>query len=147
MEANQVAMIQQLLSQNRRFRKITQRLSSEVAKRHNVTYTQVLTLEILRHHPNTDLNQLAEQLHLSKSSVSGIVERLITGGLVAKAKQDQDQRKLAIQLTKKGQALDAAIHTEFYAQLAPVLQVPSSELASYFQTQQRIIEKFEEECQ
>ncbi|MFD1671926.1 MarR family winged helix-turn-helix transcriptional regulator [Agrilactobacillus yilanensis] len=137
-------LIQKTLSQNRRFRKITQKIAGQVALEHGITYTQFLALQTLNHQPNIDLNQLAQALHLSKSSTSGIVERLLHNALLAKTKQAADQRKVALCLTEKGQAITQAVHTNFYDCLAPITTLSTSELQQFINLQEKIIQNFEE---
>lgn len=144
MEAEDKAFIQKTLSQSRRFRKITQNLASQVADKYHITYTQMLTLEILNNHPDMDLKELADNLHLAKSSVSGIVERLLTTALIAKHKQLADQRKLVIYLTPTGQTLATRIHDEFYACLAPILNLSKTELQQFSHLNEKIIHNLEE---
>lgn len=144
MEAEATELIQKTLSQNRQFRKIAQKMASEVATQYGITYTQMLTLEILNNEPDMDLNQLAQRLHLSKSSVSGIVERLIQSQLVVKAKQAKDQRKLAIHLTATGRHLANILHEKFYECLAPILKLSYQDLHLFIHLHEKIIQSFEE---
>lgn len=144
MDPKDKVYIQKTLSQSRRFRKVTQNLASQVADKYDITYTQMLTLEILNNHPEMDLKELAHNLHLSKSSVSGIVERLLATALVSKHKQLADQRKLVIYLTSEGQALAIQIHDEFYDCLAPILELSKTERQQFMELNEKIIDNLEE---
>lgn len=145
MDTEDIALTKKALSQNRRFRKVTQQLSNEVAQKYQITYTQLLTIGILKNEPGLDLNQLAARLHLSKSSVSGIVERLLHNGVIVKTKQIQDQRRLAIELTAQGKALQQATHQAFYDRLAPIVAASRAQMEAYVELQAKIIHYFEEE--
>ncbi|MCD2255713.1 MarR family winged helix-turn-helix transcriptional regulator [Agrilactobacillus fermenti] len=143
MTQKQIELLQKVLSQNRQLRRVTRQLSAQVANKRQVTYTQLLTLEILKTHPGLNLNELAAQLHLSKSSVSGIVDRLLKNKLIYKQKKIADQRQLTLHLTQTGSKLAISAYAEFYEQLTALLDLDTEELEQYLTIQLKIIKKLE----
>ncbi len=50
------------------------------------------------------MTALSRALMVSNGNVTGIVERLVTDGLVARGTQDEDRRAIRVRLTQKGRA-------------------------------------------
>lgn len=68
-------------------------------------------------HPN--FSELAQDLGLSKPSVTAIVEKFITQGYVERVKSDQDRRTSHIHLTERGSDL-LKTHVEAHSRIADI---------------------------
>lgn len=87
---------------------------------HNFTVPQLTVLRELYHHPEITLTELSARVGLSKSTVSGIVDRLVSHGAVKKVKVSEDLRIVRISLTEEVSAVEEkldAIRKNYLAEL------------------------------
>jgi DNA-binding MarR family transcriptional regulator len=75
----------------------------------------------IKRHDGASLSQMAEHLGATVSSASKIVEALVERGLIARATDADDRRKLALALTDEGEALMASAHLRLLTVLAEKL--------------------------
>ena len=69
-----------------------------------VTMAQLKVMMLLGAKPETHMSELATDLHLSLSTVSGLVEKLVEHGLAARRTDDVDRRQVLVSLTLQGGA-------------------------------------------
>jgi len=81
-----------------------QYIQSQVAC-HNFTAPQLMVLRELYHHPAITLTELSKRVSLAKSTVSGIVDRLESQGVVKRVKVSEDRRIARISLTEEVSAI------------------------------------------
>ena len=67
-----------------------------------ITMAQLKVLMLLGAKPETRMSELAAHLHLSLSTVSGLVEKLVENGLAARRTDDVDRRQVLVSLTSQG---------------------------------------------
>lgn len=72
-----------------------------------LTYPQYLVLLVLWESGTVTVSQLGERLHLDSGTLSPLVRRLETLGLVTRARSGDDERVVEIALTAGGDALRA----------------------------------------
>ena len=68
----------------------------------SVTMAQLKVLMLLGAKPETGMSELAGFLHLSLSTVSGLVEKLVENGLASRRTDDVDRRQVLVSLTPQG---------------------------------------------
>jgi DNA-binding MarR family transcriptional regulator len=73
-------------------------LLSQVAATHDMSLTQLRVLAIMRDR-QPRLGELATYLGLERSSVSGLVDRAVGRGLVARTPSEDDGRSVRLSLT------------------------------------------------
>jgi DNA-binding MarR family transcriptional regulator len=95
-----------------------ERTSLQMERTLGVTAQQRLILRCLGKYPGMTASQLATVLHLDPGTISVSVQRLMKKRLVQGKREKTDQRRVALSLTAKGQALDrpAAGTTEHVVQ-------------------------------
>ena len=71
----------------------------------DLTYSQYLAMLVLWEHPGISVKTLGEQLHLDSGTLTPLLKRLETKGLVTRGRSDTDERVRVLQLTDKGRAL------------------------------------------
>ncbi|HEY7023456.1 MAG TPA: MarR family transcriptional regulator [Candidatus Limnocylindrales bacterium] len=67
-----------------------------------VTMAQLKVLMLLGAKPETRMSELAADLHLSLSTVSGLVEKLVESGLATRRTDDVDRRHVLVALAPYG---------------------------------------------
>jgi MarR family transcriptional regulator, organic hydroperoxide resistance regulator len=65
------------------------------------TAPQLMLLHELYNYPNISLKELSDKLYLSKSTVSGIVDRLEKAGYVIREIPEENRRMVKLSLSKK----------------------------------------------
>lgn len=79
---------------------------------HDLTEQQWRVIRILRQQGELESHQLAELACILKPSMSGVLQRLERDGVVARRKSSEDQRRVLISLTVKGQQAFLAMSEE-----------------------------------
>lgn len=85
-----------------RIRKALYTLIREDATRVGITELQLIILYTLSKKDNIRLNDLAEKLNMSNSTISGTVDRLVSAGLVIREPSKEDRRAVTLHLSEKG---------------------------------------------
>jgi len=81
------------------FRTAQKKLREQVAKesqQHGFTYPQMFLIFSLYKNPGINLNDLSERLELSKSTVSGIINRLVSQQIVIREIPEEDRRTVRL---------------------------------------------------
>lgn len=86
--------------------KINQHINNEV-KKIGFTVPQVLLIKVLSRNGKMKLGDLSEEMNLANSTISGIVDRLETNGIVERIKCNKDKRVVYVSLTKNGKEFAA----------------------------------------
>jgi DNA-binding MarR family transcriptional regulator len=94
---------------------------SQVAASHDLSLTQLRLLAILRDR-QPKMAELAAHLGLERSTVSGLVDRAATRGLVRRATSANDARVVRVSLSAKGRRMAADLTEEVSRQVAPMTQ-------------------------
>jgi len=87
-----------------------------------VTAPQRLVIRALGLRPGASPAELARLLHLHPASVTRLVAGLVRRGLVARAPDPADSRRLRLSLTARGKKVDAARSGTVETQVAAVLR-------------------------
>ena len=72
-----------------------------------LTYPQYLTMLVLWEHDGVPVKELGERLGLDSATLTPLLKRLETQGLVRRVRDDADQRVVRIHLSDAGRALRA----------------------------------------
>jgi DNA-binding HxlR family transcriptional regulator len=83
-----------------------QRMSKQMNRSIGLTGPQRLVVRLLGRNPGLSAGQLAAELHLDPSTLTGILQRLEGRRLVQREKDPTDARRLRLSLTPKGQTFD-----------------------------------------
>jgi DNA-binding MarR family transcriptional regulator len=70
-----------------------------------VTSRQVTLLWLIRLNPGLSLRELAAEERISAPALSGHVDRLEKAGLIARARDEGDRRRVGLRLTEEGERL------------------------------------------
>lgn len=93
------------------------RYSSEDMRRFELTMTQFDIIATLGNQPAMTFKQLGEQTLVTKGTLTGVVERLVSKGLVETRCNPNDARSQLVGLTQQGQALFETIFPDHLAYL------------------------------
>jgi DNA-binding MarR family transcriptional regulator len=83
------------------------RSRSKMMKREvGVTGPQRLVLRLVGRNPGISAGGLAEMLHVHPSTLTGVLERLVTRRLLVRKRDRRDARRAVLNLTDRGKAFD-----------------------------------------
>ena len=100
-------------------------LLSRAAAAHDLSLTQLRALAILRDRA-PKMAELAAHLGLDRSSVSGLIDRAVSRGLVHRESSPDDGRSVRVSLTPAGRELAAELTAEIRGHIAPMTQLLSA---------------------
>lgn len=108
---------------------------------HNMTPGQFLTGWILRKHELLTMSELADHLHASLSTATGLIDRLVRNKYVERERVDSDRRLVKIKLTKKGEKIVDELHQIKIRRFRSMLSALSEkDRASYLRIVRRLVE-------
>jgi DNA-binding MarR family transcriptional regulator len=87
----------------RRLFKAIQEYSKRIFRRTGLSGPQVWALTILDNEPGLSQGELAERLYAHRSTVSGILDRLESRGVIRRTTDPDDRRGIHLFLTPRGQ--------------------------------------------
>jgi len=70
-----------------------------------ITYPQYLVLMVLWEKDSVSVNDIAKKLILNTNTVTPLLKRMEVQKLLSRKRADKDERKVIVQLTKKGRGL------------------------------------------
>ncbi len=76
-----------------------------LAEKHDLAIMQMVTLCSIETGKPMCMNSISDTLSCDASNITGIVDRLLTHGLIVRQENPQDRRLKMIALTSKGEAL------------------------------------------
>ena len=82
----------------------------------DLTPGQMHTIEILGHHPDLRMKELAERLGITTGSLTVSVDKLEEKGLVSRVPHESDRRSLRVVLTPEGEVMFTK-HHQFHIEL------------------------------
>lgn len=97
-----------------------QHVFTDVSREHDLTPQQAQLLCVLAAGPHR-MTQLTRMLHLEKSSVTGLVDRVERRGLAERMRDGHDRRACSVALTAEGKRLAHRVHDAVVRRLAGVL--------------------------
>jgi len=89
---------------------------AEVSRDYDLTPQQTQLLCLLTQGP-VGMTELSRLMHLEKSSMTGLVDRVERRGLIARTRDSRDRRACQIELTDPGLRLAVAAHDDVRARL------------------------------
>ncbi len=94
---------------------------TEVAAEHDLSLTQLRVLGILRDREPT-MADLATFTGLERSTMSGLIDRAVQRGLVAKSADPSDGRSVRVRLTAQARPLERQIAAAVSERVTPLLE-------------------------
>lgn len=120
--------------------------SRKLSMQHNITGPQLACLLAVNEHGPLTVSSLAREVHLSPSTIVGILDRLEQKVLVLRQRSSQDRRVINIAITTKGRELANSAPSPLQDTLAKALQkLPEIEQASIVLSLEKIVALMEVE--
>ncbi|HEU4965457.1 MAG TPA: MarR family transcriptional regulator [Bacilli bacterium] len=135
--------ITEIMASFREIKRAYYRIIQLDAERVGVTMQQLLVLYIISRQQQLGLRELADKLHLGTSTMSGVVDRLVKAGLLARRESEEDRRAIVIHLTDDGEeTIKEALgeKSQLKKRMEKVMEIPHEELQAMLDVHQRILE-------
>ncbi|MCX7922620.1 MAG: MarR family transcriptional regulator [Clostridia bacterium] len=110
----------------------------------DITVSQYYYIEAIYRLENPTLTQLAEELKISKASVTAAIDKLIKVGYVSKVQSNEDRRVYHVSLSKKGKRIienDRKNHLKFAGDIKMCLN--EQEIEQFKNIANKIIEQYD----
>jgi len=107
-----------------------------------LTYPQYLVMMVLWEKDNQPVNDIAQALYLETNTVTPLLKRMEALGLVERARDTEDGRKVMVRLTAAGKAMEeqaTAVPVGMAGALTPCCRLNSSTVPELFSTLDDII--------
>jgi DNA-binding MarR family transcriptional regulator len=118
--------------------------SRRLRAEHDLTAPQLICLIVTVEQGPLTATRIAQEVHLSKSTVVGILDRLEKKGLVRRKRDSEDRRLVNVTATRRGSELAEIAPTPLQSGLADGLRnLPEPMQASIAQSLERIVEMME----
>ncbi len=89
-----------------------QQYENNYLTRGEITLPQFWALRCLKSDGKSTMHALAKHLNISPSATTGLIDRLITQGLVVRKAEPRDRRIVWIELTSKGEKILSSIREQ-----------------------------------
>jgi DNA-binding MarR family transcriptional regulator len=99
------ALTKQIIFSIRRLIQAKELYTKELNKKHQISASQLNCLLALYENGPLPPSQIARQIMVNSSTVTGIIDRLEQKGLVERSRSSQDRRVITISLTESGTTL------------------------------------------
>ena len=115
--------------------------SRHLLVQHKITGPQLITLLAVEEQGPMTASAIASYIHLSPSTVIGILDRLETKGLIRRERDLKDRRLVWVSLTEKGKVLTENAPSPLQDSLAEAFnKLPDTELEMIVESLERIVE-------
>ncbi|MBC1805417.1 MarR family transcriptional regulator [Listeria cossartiae subsp. cayugensis] len=138
-------LVKEVIFSFREVQRKTHHVLAEEAANREITTTQLLAIRELQRESELTLGELAERMKLGKSTVSGIVDRLVKAGFLKRTRNETNRRALSLELTEKGATKAAETYHVFFNRLEPILEIGEERLKEMLEMHQEIITILERE--
>ncbi len=114
--------------------------SRQLLGEYNITGPQLISLLIIEEHEPVTATAIAGHIHISPSTVIGILDRLEAKGLIRRERDKKDRRLVQITLTDQGRGLIISAPSPLQGTLAEAMdKLPESELVTIVESFDRIV--------
>lgn len=95
----------EILQSIRRIIRAVEMYSKKLSSCHKITGPQLVCLLTIREHAPITASRIAKNVHLSPSTVVGVLDRLEEKELISRERDHEDRRRVYVKLTDTGHAL------------------------------------------
>jgi len=120
-------------------------LTNSVLRKHELTWTGFLVLWLIWIWDSMETRRIAENVGISKATLTGVTNTLVARGLVDRVPSTVDRRLVELRLTQSGQDLMTTLYPEFNAAEAELVShLPTTDMTSLTESLRSIVTTAEE---
>lgn len=128
-------LIHELTENLRSFQVAQDRIDDAVARTLGINRTDTRCLDIIDRHRRVTAGQLAEEAGLTTGAVTAVLDRLERAGLVRRAPDDEDRRRVWVTLTADADAVTDDLYE-------PIASASREAMAGYTDAQLEVVAEF-----
>ena len=83
-------------------RNLTEKKTCSNSPLSQLTYNDLRTFELIEAKGTANMRELADQLHLPMSTLTGVTDKLVKKGFISRMRNDEDRRVVQVRLTDLG---------------------------------------------
>ena len=118
--------------------------SRKLSAQHKITGPQLMCLLVVDEHEPVTGSAIARHVHLSPSTVIGILDRLEAKGFIRRERDPKDRRLVQVSLAEQGRALVKSAPSQLQDKLAEAMNdLPEAEQATIAGSLEQIVEMME----
>src|SRR5919109_4597716 len=121
------ALLEELIRENRAYQSAVEKMDEAFCKRIGVNRTDGRCLDVIDQRPGLTAGELAEAVGLSRGAVTTALDRLEKRGLVTRARDPGDRRRVTLQPTEEGGRLAWEAHGPLAEMGGPLISELSDE--------------------
>src|SRR5512144_430073 len=123
----------------------SRRLAKEQCAKYGITATQLNALKLLQSVGDLSLSDLSKKMSATNSAITGLVDRMVEAGLVAREQSAEDRRVWKIRLTAEGKAMAKKVDVAPWELLqTALLALPPAELEQLIKTLLKVADHVED---
>jgi DNA-binding MarR family transcriptional regulator len=145
MSSEQRSKFHDLIYGFRELKRTFHQIVSRQAEKAGITAIQFYALSALREQPELGMSELAEQLHLGNSSLSGVIDRMEKAGYVERKRSSTDRRSVTLHLTEEGREVEKRASLLFKEAISKLEVIPQEDINHLIRTFRSIIQLLEVE--
>lgn len=89
--------------------RLTTKIYTPLLNEVGLTYPQYLVLLVLWQHGDMSVNDIGDQLYLESNTLTPLLKRLESKGLIRRVRSEKDERSVLVSLTEEGAALKETV--------------------------------------
>jgi DNA-binding MarR family transcriptional regulator len=132
-----LSLEQRVIAALRRIVRAIELHSRQLVERFGVTGPQLVTLQEAARLGRTPVSSLAKTVHVSHPTMTGILDRLEKRGLVIRARDDNDRRRVSVMVTGRGheilEATPSPLQDRFRDEVAKLEEWEQSQMLATLQ--------------
>lgn len=137
---------EQLFNTMLQFGKLMAQQTQESHEEKMATRLQFFALKFLKDQPNGTIGDLAKPLHLSKSSTTQLIERLVKLGLVERVDDKEDRRIIRLVITENGEKEFVVLRKRLMEKMQKIFsKIPPEDLRELIRIHTNLIETLKRE--
>ncbi len=137
--------IEELLRNMGKMRRMFEACIHEFCEVPGMTTMQYSALKYLAYHRGASVGDVGEFLHLSKSSTTQLIERLVRAGYAEREERSDDRRSVRILVTAIGREVVAKMKDRYVKKLTKQLaDLNEQDVSEYLRIQRIIINSLEQ---
>lgn len=122
----------------------TRSILNHAALKKDITIVQLLLANIVKQQPGISPISVTKEMRLGKSSISGIISRMVESKFLIKELDSNDSRSYKLYLTTLGEQKVAETYDIYVTSLLPLLKIPKEDLIHLLETHHKILTLIDE---
>lgn len=138
------SQIEELFDTMVQFGKLMSKNSTESHEEKEATMLQFSALRCLQEQKNIAVNELGSCLHMSKSSATQLIERLVKSGFIKRQEDKNDRRIIHLSLTPAGEEETTRLKNKFLQKIEVIFShLPEHDIKELIRIHKLLLTKLE----